>query len=408
MGSERKTSHSQSQPAAGPPAARSRYFCPVLLCAAAVGVGIALALAGFKRRVATADAETQVSVESQGAMLPHVNDTPPPGEAPPGMVWIPGGTFWMGTEDPTSMVCGGPDPMNDARPVHMVAVDCFWMDATEVTNEQFAEFAKATGYITVAEKTPRAEDFPGVQVPKEKLVAGSVIFKPPTYGVPLSDYFLWWSYVPGANWRHPDGPDSDLTGRENYPVLHVAFDDAVAYATWAGKRLPTEAEWEFAARGGLDRKPYVWGDELKPGDRWQANVWEGHFPNEDSGEDGFTAAAPVGSFPANGFGLFDMAGNVWEWCADWYQPDYYGASMARAGVRGVTLNPQGPPKSFDPQEPKTPKRVHRGGSFLCTDQYCTRYMPGSRGKGAVDSGTNHLGFRCVRPPQPTPVAQTPQ
>ena len=326
------------------------------------------------------------------AVGPRLNDTPPPDETPPGMVWIPGGVFWMGTEDPTSMVCGGPDRMNDARPVHLVKIDGLWMDASEVTNEQFAAFVQATGYVTVAEQTPRAEDFPGA--PPENLVAGSIVFTPPAYEVPLDNHFLWWRYLPGANWRHPEGPQSDLDGRDNHPVVHVAWEDAVAYAKWAGKRLPTEAEWEFAARGGLDRKPYVWGEDLKPGGRLVANIFEGRFPYENTAEDGFTATAPVGTFAANGFGLFDMAGNVWEWCDDWYRPNTYAA--ARPEKDGAVHNPRGPADSYDPLEPGVPKRVHRGGSFLCTDQYCTRYMPGSRGKGAVDSGTNHLGFRCVR------------
>ncbi|MBI2823657.1 MAG: formylglycine-generating enzyme family protein [Planctomycetia bacterium] len=308
------------------------------------------------------------------------------------MVWVPGGVFWMGTEDPTTMVCGGNDPMPDARPLHRVEVDGFWMDATEVTNEQFAEFVKATGYKTVAEQTPRVEAFPGA--PPENLVAGAVVFTPPQTEVPLDTLYRWWVYVQGADWRHPEGPESDLTGREKHPAVQMAWDDAVAYARWAGKRLPTEAEWEFAARGGLDRQPYTWGNELQPGGHWTANVWQGKFPVQNTAEDGYEATAPVGSFAPNGFGLYDMAGNVWEWCADWYRPDYYEAAASISG--GVARNPKGPPDSFDPQEPNVAKRVHRGGSFLCTDQYCTRYMPGSRGKGAPDSGANHLGFRCVK------------
>ncbi|HVU89252.1 MAG TPA: formylglycine-generating enzyme family protein [Pirellulales bacterium] len=337
-------------------------------------------------------ADQAAKAADEARARPHVNETPPPGETPPGMAWIPGGVFWMGTEDPTSMVCGGPDAMPDARPVHLVAVDGFWMDRTEVTNEEFAAFVEATGYQTIAERTPRAEDYPSA--PPENLVAGSVVFTPPDHPVPLDNHFRWWSYVPGANWRHPEGPSSDLVGRAKEPVVHVSFVDAMAYAEWAGKRLPTEAEWEFAARGGLDRQPYVWGDELKPEGHYVANIWEGHFPNENSAEDGFVRASPVGSFPANGFGLVDMAGNVWEWCSDWYRPNYY--AIVAPAADGAVHNPKGPVDSFDPSEPGVAKRVQRGGSFLCTDQYCTRYMPGSRGKGAVDTGDNHLGFRCVR------------
>jgi sulfatase modifying factor 1 len=300
---------------------------------------------------------------------------------PPGMVWIPGGTYLRGSANPK---------MADAQPRHEVTVDGFWMDRTAVTNEDFGRFVESTGYVTIAERTPDARDFPGA--PVENLVAGSVVFTPPKGPVPLDNHFQWWSYVKGANWRHPEGPASDLAGRDNEPVLQIAWDDAVAYANWAGKRLPTEAEFEFAARGGLHDRKYAWGDELTPDGRWMANIWQGHFPYENSCEDGFRAAAPVGSFPANGYGLYDMAGNVWEWCADWYRSDYY----EKLSARGLPVhNPQGPDASHDPSEPGTPKRVMRGGSYLCTDQYCTAYEVGARGKGAPDSGTNHVGFRCV-------------
>jgi formylglycine-generating enzyme len=377
------------------PATLPRSWRNVLLGATTAVAAFGITFAATSRGTADDPAANTVQATRSAQATqaaPHVNDTPAPGKAPAGMVWVPGGVFWMGTKDPTAMVCGGTDPMNDARPVHLVAVDGFWMDATEVTNDQFAEFVKAIGYVTIAEKIPRAEDFP--DAPPENLVAGSIVFTPTTEAVPLDNHFRWWRYQHGANWRHPEGPTSSLAGRGKFPVVHVGWDDAVAYAKWAGKRLPTEAEWEFAARGGLDRKPYVWGDELRPKGRLPANIWEGNFPNENSAEDGFTGASPVGSFAANGFGLFDMAGNVWEWCADWYRPDTY--ARAKPDKDGAVHNPQGPANSFDPLEPGIPKRVHRGGSFLCTDQYCTRYMPGSRGKGAIDSGANHLGFRCVR------------
>ena len=200
------------------------------------------------------------------------------------------------------------------------------------------------------------------------------------------------SYVRGANWRHPAGPGSELKGREKHPVVHVGYADAVAYAKWAGKRLPTEAEWEFAARGGRAGELYAWGNDLKPGGKWMANIFEGKFPVKDTGEDGYAGIAPVAQFPANAYGLHDVAGNVWEWVSDWYRPDYF----ARLAASGVARNPQGPADSFDPSEPGTKKRVHRGGSYLCTDEYCTRYMVGTRGKGEEDKGTNHLGFRCVQ------------
>ncbi len=305
----------------------------------------------------------------------------------------------MGAQNMGEMNAVGMQATHDSRPVHRVYVDGFFIDKTDVTNQQFAEFVKATGYVTVAERKPDAKDFPGA--PPENLVAGSVVFSPPDHPVPLNDHFQWWSYVAGANWRHPQGPASNIAGKGNYPVVHIAYQDAEAYAKWAGKRLPTEAEWEFAARGGLSGKLYVWGDEFRPNGKWMANTHQGHFPDKDTGEDNFVGIAPVAQFPANGYGLFDMAGNVWQWTSDWYRPDYYQQLKAA----GVARNPQGPDSSFDPSEPGQPKKVHRGGSFLCTDQYCSRYMVGTRGKGEVDTGTNHLGFRCVMTPAQWEVAQ---
>jgi formylglycine-generating enzyme len=297
---------------------------------------------------------------------------------PAGMVWIPGGRFWMGTSH-----------MEDAQPVHQVEVKGFWMDRTDVTNEEFARFVKATGYVTIAERPLDPKEFPNLA--PEDLTPGSVVFTPPAGPVSLDQPLAWWRFVRGANWRHPEGPKSDLRGKEKYPVVHIAWPDAVAYAKWAGKRLPTEAEWEFAARGGRDRQNYVWGKELKPNGKWKANTFQGHFPDKNTSEDGYAGAAPVASFEPNDFGLYDMAGNVWQWVADWYRPDYY------SRLRGeVALNPQGPNDSFDPQEPGIAKRVQKGGSFLCTDQYCERYMPGARGKSDPETGTNHAGFRCVR------------
>ncbi len=311
---------------------------------------------------------------------PHLNDQEPPGSAPEGMVWIPGGEFWMGA-----------DEFPDAQPWHKVYVDGFWMDKTEVTNAQFVQFVKETGYVTVAERTPRAEDFPGA--PPENLVAGSVVFTPPDHPVKLNDHFQWWSYIKGANWRYPEGPQSNIKSRDNYPVVHIAYEDALAYAKWAGKRLPTEAEFEFAQRGGLDRKLYAWGDEFRPGGKIMANTFQGHFPDKNTAEDGHAHAAPAASFPPNDYGLYDMAGNVWEWTSDWYRHDYY-QTLAAEGP--LVRNPQGPADSFDPSEPGVKKKVHKGGSFLCTDQYCARYTAGGRGKGEPDTGTNHVGFRLVK------------
>src|SRR5882762_8587340 len=324
-----------------------------------------------------------------GPTIPNTIPTPRP--LPRGMVWISGGEFAMGAMDPPTTNAGGMHAANDAQPIHRVYVDAYWMDKTDVTNEEFARFVKATGYVTIAERTPTADDFPGA--PPENLYAGGVVFSPPDHPVPLNDHYQWWSYVKAANWRHPEGPNTNIEGREKYPVVQVAYPDALAYAKWAGKRLPTEAEWEFAARGGLAGKFYVWGDEFRPSGKWMANTHQGHFPDTDAGEDGYIGTAPVAQFPPNTFGLYDMAGNVWQWTSDWYRPDYY-QQLAAAG--GVTRNPQGPDTPYDPAEPAEKKRVHRGGAFLCTEQYCSRYIVGTRGKGEVSTGTNHLGFRCVK------------
>jgi formylglycine-generating enzyme len=357
---------------------------------AAIAIGLAFPAA----QAADMNAAMTNPPPPASAFAPTVpSKTPAPGPAPEGMVWIPGGEFSMGSEGKCNGVaCCSPATVADALPVHRVYVNGFWMDATDVTNDQFEKFVKATGYKTIAEIAPTKEEFP--TAPPENLVAGSVVFTPTPGPVPLTDHFQWWNYVKGANWRHPTGPDSDIKGKGNYPVVHIAYPDAVAYAKWAGKRLPTEAEWEFASRGGLSGKVYAWGDEFKPGGKWMANTYQGTFPVKDTGEDGFAGLAPVKSFPPNGYGLYDMAGNVWQWCSDWYRPDYY-ARLKLAGV-DVARNPQGPDSSYDPSEPGEKKRVQRGGSFLCSDQYCTRYMIGTRGKGEAATGCNHLGFRCVK------------
>jgi formylglycine-generating enzyme len=229
-------------------------------------------------------------------------------------------------------------------------------------------------------------------------VAGSTVFTPPDHAVELNDHYQWWAYVHGANWQHPIGPQSNIKDREKYPVVQIAYADAVAYATWAGKRLPTEAEWEFAARGGLSGKPYAWGDDFNPGGKWMANTYQGDFPVKENTEDGYPSLAPVAQYPANGYGLFDVAGNVWEWCSDWYRADYYFDLTAKGGI---ARNPQGPESSYDASEPNDKKRVHRGGSFLCTEQYCARYLIGTRGKGEVSTGSNHVGFRCIKPAAPS-------
>lgn len=345
-------------------------------------------LSATETGVATLNSSTTVPGSFQSTIP---NKGAPSGPVPEGMVWIPGGEFSMGCQVPSEGVCtiATMNSVNDAQPIHRVYVGGFWMDKTDVTNKKFEEFVKATGYVTVAERTPTKDEFP--DAPPENLVAGSMVFTPTANPVPLNDVYQWWRYVHGASWRHPTGPDSDLKGKENYPVVQIAYEDAAAYAKWAGKRLPTEAEWEFAARGGLSGKTYAWGNEFRPGGKWMANTYQGEFPVKDTGADGFAGIAPVGKFAPNGYGLYDMAGNVWQWCSDWYRPDYY--DQLAAG--GVARNPQGPVSSdlsYDGQ----PQRVHRGGSFLCTDQYCSRYMVGTRGHGDVDSGCNNLGFRCVK------------
>jgi formylglycine-generating enzyme required for sulfatase activity len=296
--------------------------------------------------------------------------------SPEGMVLIKGGQFTMGSEE-----------FQDAQPLHVVEIGDFWMDAHEVTNAEFAAFVKATGYVTVAEKELNPADYPGV--PRDKLVPGSAVFAPPAHEVSLDDPLQWWSYRPGADWKHPTGEGSSIQGKDNYPVVQVCYEDAVAYAKWAEKRLPTEAEWEFAAKGGSNStSPYYWGKELKPGNKWKANIFQGNFPSSNTNEDGYAELAPTGSYGANAYGLFDMEGNVWEWCSDFYRHDYYADSPEK--------NPKGPSDSFDPYEPGVAKRVQRGGSFLCSDQYCNRYRAGSRGKGEVTSASNNLGFRCVK------------
>lgn len=352
-----------------------------------------LCAAGCGRREAPHDGHhaatppTAPADRSSGAEAARVSDAPAPEPAPEGMAWVPGGSFWMGCEG-----CGMPD----ALPAHLVAVDGFWMSRAPVTNAEFARFVKATGYRTVAERALDPKDFPGV--PADALVPGSAVFRPTATRVSLDNPLQWWQYTAGANWRHPEGPGSSIADRADHPVVHVAFDDAVAYATWVGARLPTEAEFEFAARGGLDRHLYSWGNELRPGNRLVANTWQGEFPVRDRAEDGYAGTSPVTAFPANGFGLLDMGGNVWQWTADWYRPDTYASRASEGPVR----NPPGPEVSLDPAEPGARKRVVRGGSYLCTDQYCARYLVGSRGKAEVSSGTSNLGFRLVRSPSRQP------
>ncbi|MBC7893994.1 MAG: formylglycine-generating enzyme family protein [Cytophagaceae bacterium] len=306
-----------------------------------------------------------------------------PGDAPPGMVWVPGGEYQMGGDDAHAS--------DVERPVHRVRVDGFFLDAHTVTNARFEEFVQATGYVTVAERTPDVEGLmaqlpPGTAAPDAALlVPGSLVFTPIATAVDLRDWSRWWSWAPGADWRHPEGPQSSIEGKQDHPVVHVAWEDAVAWATWAGRRLPTEAEWEFAARGGAERSPHTWGDAAHDPAQPQAHIYEGTFPAH--------AAAPtrVGRYPPNGYGLHDMSGNVWQWTLDWYRPDTYAVDDRR----GVVVNPTGPAASLDPRTEGQPARVLRGGSYLCNDAYCRGYRVSARSPGAPDSGTSHIGFRTV-------------
>jgi sulfatase modifying factor 1 len=300
------------------------------------------------------------------------------------MIWIPGGTFRMGSDV----------AYLEEAPAHMVTVSGFWIDKFQVTNRRFQRFVRETGHITVAERVPIAEDYPGAK--PEMLFAGSVLFKQPRGPVDLSNHYNWWAWSKGANWRHPEGPGSSLKGKDDYPVLHVAWEDIEAYAKWAHKEIPTEAEWEFAARGGLEGKEYAWGDELAPKGKMLANYWQGEFPIKNLVLDGHERTAPVGSFPPNGYGLYDMIGNAWEWTADWYAGQH---DAAHACCSPTLVNPLGSSRdgSVDPNDPGAdiPRKVLKGGSFACAENYCRRYRPAARMAHPVDTGTNHISFRCV-------------
>jgi formylglycine-generating enzyme required for sulfatase activity len=307
------------------------------------------------------------------------------------MLWIPGGRFRMGSDSHYA----------EEAPAHEVIVSGFWMDRTPVTNRQFAAFVAATGHVTVAEVPPRAEDYPGAL--PEMLKPASMVFAPPPGPVPLNDWSRWWAWTFGADWRHPLGPDSSIEGLEDHPVVHVAHADAAAYAEWAGKSLPTEAEWEFAGWAGNDGHEFAWGDELEPGGRHMANVFQGVFPHANSKADGFDRTSPVGSFPPNAFGLVDMIGNVWEWTDDWYARGHEGPPKGKSCC--APENPRGAAMegSYDPAMPaiRIPRKVLKGGSHLCTPDYCRRYRPAARHAQTIDTSMSHIGFRCVkRPPRP--------
>jgi len=330
--------------------------------------------------------------ESAPSPTPAASGAP---AAPAGMTWIPGGAFLMGGV--------GPEARSDEFPQHRVRVDGFFLGTHEVTNAEFARFVEATGYRTVAERAIDWEELktqvpPGTpKPPDEMLQPGSLVFTPTDRPVPLDDFSQWWRWTTGADWRHPEGPASSIEDRMDHPVVQVAWEDAVAYCDWIGGRLPTEAEWEFAARGGLDGKAFIWGDaQIDP---TRANAWDGRFPDRNEQVDGFVRTAPVGSFPANGYGLFDMAGNVWEWCSDLYRPDEYRRRTEALAADAVVENPTGPPASIDPRNPHAPtSRVQRGGSFLCNPSYCSSYRPSARMATTPDSAASHVGFRVLMTP----------
>ena len=302
----------------------------------------------------------------------------------PGMVRIPGGTFRMGSNE----------FYPEEQPVHHATVDGFWMDEHPVTNAEFGRFVEATGYVTVAERAPDPADYSGVD--PSFLVPGSLVFRRPPHRVSLRDHRAWWAYVPGASWRCPEGSESTLEGREAHPVVHIAYDDAEAYAAWAGKALPTEAEWEYAARGGLDGAKYVWGDEFIPDGRLMANTWQGEFPWQNLKSDGYEGTSPVGSFPANGYGLYDMAGNVWEWTSDFFTLRQQQES-SRPCCAPHNPRVDSPVGNWESNLPDAyiARKVVKGGSHLCAPNYCLRYRPAARQGEAVETSTSHIGFRCI-------------
>jgi len=304
------------------------------------------------------------------------------------MWWIPGGTFRMGSED----------FYPEERPVREVSVDGFWMDPCVVTNSQFARFVAATGYLTLAERPLDPADFPGA--PAKALQPGSMLFRKADHAVNLLNYANWWAWAPGTSWRHPLGGASSLEGLERHPVVHVAYEDAEAYARWAHKELPTEAEWEFAARGGLDGKAFTWGDEPFPDGKAMANCWQGEFPWENLLVDGYEGTSPVGSFPPNGYGLFDMAGNVWEWTSDWFVPNLTGEVTQACCTPAVNPRVTSADRSYDPAQPQfhIPRKVVKGGSYLCAPNYCLRYRPAARQPQMIDTSMSHIGFRCIARP----------
>ena len=344
--------------------------------------------------LAKSGAPYQLVTLSNNATVPATTDTAawPAKPWPKNMVWVPGGEFTMGGV--------GNESRPDEFPLHRVQVDGFWMDQTEVTNAQFKKFVGETGFVTTAELKPDWDELkkqlpPGTPKPDESLlVPGALVFKLTSGPVDLHDNAQWWRWEPGVSWKHPNGVGEDILSTsefDQHPVVQVSWFDAQEYAKWYGKRLPSEAEWEFASRGGKEKEVYGWGNDEPTEKNIRANIWQGQFPFRNSREDGFVFTAPVASYCGNGYGLFDMMGNVWEWCSDWYRPDTY----KEQSQKQLTINPSGPSSSYDPQQPYTPKKVVRGGSFLCNEAYCASYRPSARMKTSPDSGESHTGFRCV-------------
>ncbi len=366
----------------------SRWLCVFL-----VGAFVpCVLLLGCTKQPESLGSQPQEEPDTPPPFQQVLKTDPPPYPVPKGMVWIPGGSFEMGGDKNST----SPDEF----PVHVVELDGYYIDKTEVTNAEFLKFVEATKYVTMAERKPELrslkKDAPKIEIPMDGKFSkpGSVCLNPNLIKGnldPRKGAYNWWDYLPGANWRHPEGPDSSIMDRMNHPVVHVSWLDVQEYCKWAGKALPTEAQWEFASRGKLPRKTYAWGNDRNPNGKWVNNIWQGDFPFENTKKDGFRTTAPVGSFPANGYGLSDMSGNVWEWVADYYRPDYYANSPRK--------NPRGPKSSLDPAEPFIIKRVQRGGSFMCSDSYCVNYRNSARMKGEEDTGAFHTGFRCIITPE---------
>lgn len=345
----------------------------VICTRACLGIGIVAACAfaggaGLSVLLPPASAGTAIS----GLLCERYGGVPSGDARAAGMVRVPAGRFTMGSDD----------HYPEEALSREVTIASFWIDRHDVTNAQFARFVAATGYVTVAERAPDVSRHP--DLPAAMRVPGSAVFVMPTGGQAGR-----WRYVAGASWRHPQGPDSNIAGRENHPVVHVAYEDALAYARWLGRELPTEAQWEYAARGGQQAQPYVWGREFAPAGKPMANTWQGPFPLADTGDDGHRGTSPVGCFAANGYGLYDMAGNVWQWTSTWYTPGHSGRPET---------DPSGPSQahSFDPRQPGVPAKVIKGGSHLCAPNYCMRYRPAARQARETDSGTSHIGFRTIR------------